>query len=381
MSTTERKKIPETTRLKLWVKAGGRCEFPGCNEEVWRDDLTQQIDNFAHVAHNVAASPDGPRGDEELSPELQTDYDNLLLLCLTHSKLVDGRNQEHYTVEQLKEYKVRHEERIQLQTSLGPDLKTTVVRLQAPIRERRVAVSKAQTYEALDNRFPSDDKGVFLDFSNKAGSGDEAFWTEYGREIAVEVKHAFRNGNNEMRYDHLSVFALAPIPVLAHFGNQIGNIVPTDLYQKHRDTDDWKWKDEDGQAFNYVYTKPSADASGKDVALVLSLSGTIHPDSYKAVLGDAPVYEITISEPNPTFLTTSSRLDKFKTLYRKVVSEIQARHGSDATIHLFPAIPAPIAVACGQQILPKADPAMRIYDYDNKHGGFVPTLTINTYDK
>jgi hypothetical protein len=140
----KRKSIPAEIKLKLWVKSGGRCEFPGCNKEAWRDDLTMQEDNFAHVAHIVAASPDGPRGDQVLSEELDTDFENLLLLCQTHSKLIDGAHKSDYSVEQLKQYKREHEERIQLQTSLGPDLKTTVVRFESPIGERRVPVAIAQ---------------------------------------------------------------------------------------------------------------------------------------------------------------------------------------------------------------------------------------------
>ncbi|MCX6753994.1 MAG: hypothetical protein NTV03_02995 [Candidatus Nomurabacteria bacterium] len=65
MSTTT---IPQDVKLKLWVLSGGRCEFPGCNEYVWRDGLTLQEDNFSHMAHIVSDSPGGPRGDDELSP-------------------------------------------------------------------------------------------------------------------------------------------------------------------------------------------------------------------------------------------------------------------------------------------------------------------------
>ena len=35
-----RDSIPDRTRLKLWVKSAGRCEFSGCNKPVWRNDLT-----------------------------------------------------------------------------------------------------------------------------------------------------------------------------------------------------------------------------------------------------------------------------------------------------------------------------------------------------
>lgn len=374
---SDRKKIPEALMLKLWVLSGGRCEFPSCNELVWRDDLTLKEDNFAHMAHIIAASPNGPRGDEELSPELQTDYDNLLLLCLKHSRLIDGKNSGGYTVEQLREYKVRHEERIRRQTALGPENETTVVRFQSPIRDRRVSISKPQAYEALYPRFPADDKGAFFDFSQKAGGGDEAFWTEFAREITDQVRHSFRNGNDEQRYEHLSIFALAPIPALVHFGNQVGNIVSVDLYQKHRDTDDWKWKPEpEHDTFEYRYTK-SGDTGGVMVALVLSLSGKIAPEEYKRFIGDVPVYEIEVEGAAPEFLLYKSRLQKFRALYRQTLSEIRVKHGPECVIHLFPAIPAPVAVLCGKELLPKSDPSVRVYDNDRAKGGFVPALTVN----
>ena len=155
-----RPKIPIPTQLKLWVLSVGRCEFPGCNTLVWRDDLTLKEDNFANIAHIVAASPKGPRGDVKKSTALSVSYENLMLVCLKHHKLIDGRNASTYTVEQLKEYKGKHEDRVRRQTAVGPENATTVVRFQANIRDRRVEVSVAQAYEALAPRYPADDKGV-----------------------------------------------------------------------------------------------------------------------------------------------------------------------------------------------------------------------------
>lgn len=372
-----RKKIPAETMLKLWVLSGGRCEFPSCNELVWRDDITLKEDNFAHMAHIVAASPAGPRGDGTLSPELQIDYDNLLLLCAKHSKLIDGRNAENYTVEQLKDYKAKHEERIRRHTAIGPESATTVVRFQSPIRDRRVSISLPQVYGALYPRFPADDKGVLFDFTQKAGSGDQTFWQEFAREITDQVKQSFRKGNDEQRYEHVSIFALAPIPALVHLGNQIGNVVAVDLYQKHRDTDDWQWKTEpEHDPFQYIYTRTDG-ADKTKVALVLSLSGKISSDEYRRVLGDTPVYEIEVEGATPEFLKYKSRLQKFRVVYRQALTDIRAKYGDKCVIHLFSAIPAPVAVLCGKELLPKSDPSVLVYDNDKTKGGFAPILTIN----
>jgi len=49
-----RKSIPETIKLQLWVKAGGRCEFKGCNKMLWQNGLTLCYGNFAEYKHIIA---------------------------------------------------------------------------------------------------------------------------------------------------------------------------------------------------------------------------------------------------------------------------------------------------------------------------------------
>jgi hypothetical protein len=376
----KRPRIPASIMLKLWVLSGGRCEFPSCNKIVWRDGLTLKNGNFAHMAHIVAASPDGPRGDLMTSVELGKDYDNLMLLCLDHSTLIDGEHVVEYPIEYLRKHKADHEERIQRQTAIAPDHRSTLVRFMANVRERRADIAVIDAHQAMYavDRFPADDKGVLLDFTDIAGSGDPSSWSAIADQVKAQVERDFATGNDRKRHEHRSVFAIGPIPLLAYFGNQIGNIIPTDLYQKHRDTDDWKWKEEpENDSFAYNLQKEKESDQATDVALVLSLSGKIHANEFRTILPDAPSYEITFEEPNPGFLLYQSRLEKFKVLYRQVLTDIRDRYGSDCKIHLFPAIPAPIAVLCGKEMLPKIDPHVLVYDSDREKGGFVPTLTIN----
>ena len=58
-----RLKLPEHVVAYVWARAAGRCEFLGCNVPVWKDVLTTKQANVGKLAHIVAASPDGPRGD------------------------------------------------------------------------------------------------------------------------------------------------------------------------------------------------------------------------------------------------------------------------------------------------------------------------------
>ena len=95
--------VPQHTRLKLWVKSAGRCQFHGCNEPLWRNGLTLSDGNFAEVAHIVAASESGPRGSEE-SADLRIDYSNLMLLCQRCHKAIDD-DPDRYTTELLRQWK------------------------------------------------------------------------------------------------------------------------------------------------------------------------------------------------------------------------------------------------------------------------------------
>ena len=373
-----RPKIPEDVRLKLWVLSGGRCEFPGCNKPVWRDGLTLKDDNFAHMAHLVAASPDGPRGDRVLSPKLATNFSNLMLVCLDHSKLIDGKHRSDYTLEFLRKYKTKHEGRIRVQTAVGPDMATTVVRFLANVRERKMEISPSQAYEAIFPRFPSDERGIVLDFTNKEGSGGRFHWQGFARDIAAQIKHALTPGNDHRRVEHLSVFAIAPMPLLIYVGNRIGGATPAEIYQKHRDTDDWKWKKESrGSPFKYIVRRSNTKKRGRKIALVLSLSGLVQSDEVHKVLPNAPHYEITVAKPHRDYLQRRSQLAIFAQVYRQLLTEIRQRHGSNCEIYLFPAVPVSAAVTCGKELLPKADPRLHVYDLDNERGGFVPTLTIN----
>ena len=49
----KRPTIPEKIKRQLWVKAGGRCEFRGCNKYLFEDEVTRQPKNISNIAHIV----------------------------------------------------------------------------------------------------------------------------------------------------------------------------------------------------------------------------------------------------------------------------------------------------------------------------------------
>ena len=92
------------TILMLCAAAAGRCEFDGCNEPLFKDPITLKEFNNSNVAHIIAASPNGPRGNAKLSEEFSDSIDNLMLLCPKCHHLIDSQEKE-YPVEKLREMK------------------------------------------------------------------------------------------------------------------------------------------------------------------------------------------------------------------------------------------------------------------------------------
>ncbi|SCW86833.1 hypothetical protein [Mucilaginibacter sp. NFR10] len=55
--------ISDKNKYLLWVKAGGNCQYEGCNKSLAQDIVTKRNFNAAYIAHIVADVANGPRGD------------------------------------------------------------------------------------------------------------------------------------------------------------------------------------------------------------------------------------------------------------------------------------------------------------------------------
>ena len=82
-----RAKVDDGTKLRLFGEAAAHCQRPECGRPLFVELASRTI-HFAEMAHIIAASPIGPRGDEK---GLVTSdyYENLILLCPTCHTMID----------------------------------------------------------------------------------------------------------------------------------------------------------------------------------------------------------------------------------------------------------------------------------------------------
>jgi predicted restriction endonuclease len=83
----------------LWGRSGNRCAI--CKLELTADGSLETLGEMAHI---VARSHNGPRGNQNLSIKDRDSYNNLILLCPTHHVEVD-KDSTAWSIESLRAVK------------------------------------------------------------------------------------------------------------------------------------------------------------------------------------------------------------------------------------------------------------------------------------
>src|SRR5436309_9142764 len=92
--------LPSEARI-VYLRSGGFCAFPSCTQEAIEPGTETDKPAFlGKIAHIVADSRDGPRGDHPMSYEHRDKHPNLILLCGVHHDLIDIQKFK-YSVEAL----------------------------------------------------------------------------------------------------------------------------------------------------------------------------------------------------------------------------------------------------------------------------------------
>lgn len=100
--------ITDRDRKRLWGRAAGTCAV--CQQKLFHEaEVLQDREALTgEEAHIHAQSPDGPRPYTGSEPFDLDGYDNRILLCRVHHRVVDEQTAK-YTVEELHKIKSAHE--------------------------------------------------------------------------------------------------------------------------------------------------------------------------------------------------------------------------------------------------------------------------------
>ena len=370
--------IPPKVASALWAKAGGRCQFRGCNKLLIGDLIAgKRTGKFGYIAHIIADEAGGPRGDPVRSPLLAQDIDNLMLMCPVHHKAIDVDYLADFPEDALLAMKAEHEDRIEIVTDMDVDRVSHVVRFAATIGQRDSLVTTRSIFSAMPpDHHPAEGRTIDIELiGSERKDHEEVYWTEQNENLERLFARKIKERIEQREIRQLSVFALAPQPLLIRLGTLLGDIVPVSVHQKHREPDTWKWLPDQPRIAYEV--NEYGDRKDVPVALKLALSATVNDDRVTSVLGEnTAIWSITCDQPGNDIMRRKDDLTAYKHLLRDLFNRIKAYHGEGVLLHVFPAVPASVAVETGRVWMPKADLAMKLYDQNRTAQAFVPTITI-----
>jgi hypothetical protein len=346
----------------LWGIAAGRCEFDGCNRLLYQHEVTGARENLAEKAHIHAVSPGGARFCPD-DDEFKNTVENLMLVCPQCHVMID-RNEQKYTPEILFAMKQKHEKRIFTLTSIGSELQSHMVYYTANIAGTAFSVNDgdARNALALFGRYPSDISPIDLGQTGNLTSDNEG---DFFKDNAKNLQRAIKS----RVYDVISagecvaLFALAPQPLLMLAGMLLNDKYNVAVFQCHRrENDKWRWEESISRVTFRVEAPRTINVTGK-VALALSLSSAIERNRITSVLGeDVAIYTITVDEPSKTLVENPFIMDDFVSASREVIETIKQNYGKGIEVHVFPAMPASLAIRFGMDYMPKTDNKLIVYD-------------------
>src|SRR4029453_30877 len=120
----------------------------------------------------------------------------------------------------------------------------------------------------------------------------------------------------------MSVFGLAPMPLLMELGRLLGDILPADVYQLHREPAGWPWAKKKSLI---DFKNPTPALTAGPVALKLALSATITDDRITSVLGaDTSIWSIYTYALGNDITRHPEDLAEFRLLVRRTFEAIKA---------------------------------------------------------
>ena len=370
-------KIPQKVQSALWAKAGGRCEYRGCNEHLVGDLIAGKEDGlYGFIAHIVADAADGPRGDAVRSPKFAQSLSNLMLMCGKHHKLIDVDALDEHPESLLLEMKEAHEARIETNTGISEEYASHVIRFGASIGKNEALVSTQAIFSAMPpDRHPATGRTIDLETLNLVLQDHEAeFWRLQRENLGRLFAERVRGRIERQEIKHLSVFALAPQPLLIELGRLIYDIVPTTVHQLLREPQGWIWQ-RDRPPLEFIASEPAVGMDGP-IALKLAVSAPVDDERIRSAIGaDAAIWSLTIAETGNDVVRRPEDLQAFRTAMRKMYRDIKGRHGDEKAINVFPVLPVSLAVEAGRVWMPKADLTLRLYDHVRDRG-FMEAFTI-----
>jgi len=183
----------DVTLKKLFALSGNECAFPGCELPVIDSEYGVPTGQICHIK---GKSPNGPRYDARQTEDERNAYENLLVMCGTHNKIVDDEaTRDQFPVALLAEFKADHESRMHNQTvklDLVERVANLILALQTPKPTLPSVVPVIESY-----RTSCDNAGQIDYYAFRVSLRNDGQKTLRSYRLEVEIPNAYADPTHE----------------------------------------------------------------------------------------------------------------------------------------------------------------------------------------
>lgn len=373
-----------SSHAKKWVEANAswRCQI--CADDLKRDIIDGTNRNLSYIAHIVAASLDGPRGNHPLPPEKRNDEDNLLLLCDKCHRLIDRAAPERYTVELLRKIRMDNIKAVEqaLNTLRYPEVR--VVTLIGNITGQTHQFDIHDVYGMIweSQLRPSQEVEKALDFGNQLyDPHTSAYWTSLFESGQIAMcQNYLRSNNSKNKREKMAIFPKHGTSVLVLAGKIFGDDGGTYLFQPVRTEPTWRWLSGPARNFSLVTIKDKTNQEN-EANLIVSLTYKITSDRLPKDCFDGdylrPTLEISTSELGVDSLSRRGDINNLSDTLDKAIAHLQDVW-KVKKIHLFIGCPTTGVFKIGQKMQSRHHANFVCYETNSKENyAFKPTIEIS----
>ena len=367
------------TRNQVLLDAHGRCMFEGCGADLTEDAVTRVRGNFATLAHNVAASEDGPRGVLYLSHGLSNDPANILLLCETHHRLVDKVANADYSAATLSAMRRRFcEEATALLDALAL-APTPAYCVAWPVHRQRIALPSseqvAMALKPIGARLDGQIRSVNDNEATLRLLDGAALWAVMGATVEQTAADILLQAHDEGY--RAALFAIGLMPALIALGAKLGNKCEITPMLRYRENGLWYWPVNESRGEFYKIEGLAQLSDGEDeVCLLLGLTAV--PGVMQSMAKSLGMSVVSvIARPEYMGNGALGHPDDGAS-FRQRMQELLHRLGDEYGIRRLHVLPCASNAACVffGQAFDSYHPDLVIYDFASDGNGMVPRLRI-----
>lgn len=365
------REIKPATERMLWGVSAGICEFGGCTNKLYSHHVTKEKVNLAEKAHIYAFSAGGKRPSLLRFSTKINDIDNLILICERCHKLIDSEDTD-YTAEQLLAMKKEHEQRIANVATIKPDLQSEIVIFNANIANRAIKISDYAAKSAIiPEHYPAREIPINLSPNLSLYDSEDNYWSI----MATHLERQWLQYEQTIRDKHISLFAVAPQPLLFKLGTLINRNYNVDVRQSQGSIDNWKWRCDKQTAKIETQIVDAEDSSAEPI-ITLELTAKLSKAELRKEFGKGTIYRITSESCSPEIIKSWRDLRAAINEYRNILNTIREVYGKDVKIKMVPIAPVSVSIEAGRQTM-KGDPQITIYDRNYISKAWSEALTLN----